>query len=196
MIRSTLGLALGTALLSGCGEPSAARDDSRPLPVGQLDAAQEAQYGKATAARDAMFGQLMQALASEISTSGLAGAIGVCREVAPQIAESVSQQEGVSIGRTSWKLRNPHNAAPGWAEGLLGERPEEPRVALGPEGELGVTLPVRVMGLCLRCHGAAESIPADVRGALEAHYPEDRATGFAEGDLRGWFWVVVPPAAR
>ena len=23
--------------------------------------------------------------------------------------------------------------------------------------------------------------------------PEDEAVGFAEGDLRGWFWVEVPP---
>jgi hypothetical protein len=28
--------------------------------------------------------------------------------------------------------------------------------------------------------------------ALAARYPDDRATGFAPGDLRGWFWVEVP----
>jgi hypothetical protein len=32
----------------------------------------------------------------------------------------------------------------------------------------------------------------DVRQALLQRYPEDRAIGYAEGDLRGWFWVEVP----
>ncbi len=25
-------------------------------------------------------------------------------------------------------------------------------------------------------------------------YPDDRATGFAPGELRGWFWMKVPGA--
>jgi len=30
---------------------------------------------------------------------------------------------------------------------------------------------------------------------LAAKYPMDQATGFKEGDLRGWFWIEVPPSA-
>jgi hypothetical protein len=31
-----------------------------------------------------------------------------------------------------------------------------------------------------------------VKEALAEHYPEDQATGFQEGDLRGWFCIEVP----
>jgi hypothetical protein len=116
--------------------------------------------------------------------------------VAPEIAKSVSEQQGVRIGRTSWKLRNAANAAPEWATSLLADRPEEARAALGPEDVLGVTLPIRVASPCLRCHGTPESMADDVREAIAAAYPDDQATGFADGDLRGWFWVEVPRASR
>ena len=45
---------------------------------------------------------------------------------------------------------------------------------------------------CLACHGPAEALDEEVRVALAELYPEDRATGFRSGDLRGWFWVEVP----
>jgi hypothetical protein len=31
-----------------------------------------------------------------------------------------------------------------------------------------------------------------VREELKERYPADQATGFKDGDLRGWFWVEVP----
>jgi hypothetical protein len=37
-------------------------------------------------------------------------------------------------------------------------------------------------------------IPAPVAEALARYYPQDAATGFDAGELRGWFWVVVPAA--
>ena len=46
---------------------------------------------------------------------------------------------------------------------------------------------------CLACHGA-QVAPA-VRTAIAAHYPDDAATGFAVGDLRGGLWVEVPTTA-
>jgi hypothetical protein len=45
------------------------------------------------------------------------------------------------------------------------------------------------------CHGPREMIADEVQTALSAHYPEDRAVGFSEGDLRGWFWIEVPLSA-
>jgi len=46
------------------------------------------------------------------------------------------------------------------------------------------------------CHGPEDTIPQDVKDAIGEHYPEDQATGFRKGDLRGWFWVEVPAADR
>jgi hypothetical protein len=45
---------------------------------------------------------------------------------------------------------------------------------------------------CLACHGS--QIGPEVAAVLAEHYPRDRATGFAVGDLRGLLWVEVPAA--
>jgi len=43
---------------------------------------------------------------------------------------------------------------------------------------------------CLGCHGPA--VPDVVADAVRALYPQDRATGFEAGSLRGLLWVEVP----
>ena len=45
---------------------------------------------------------------------------------------------------------------------------------------------------CLTCHGAPE--PA-LNAEILRLYPQDRATGFAPGDLRGAFTVSMPASA-
>ena len=42
--------------------------------------------------------------------------------------------------------------------------------------------------MCLQCHG--QSIAPDVREKLSGLYPEDKATGYREGDIRGAFVVT------
>lgn len=42
------------------------------------------------------------------------------------------------------------------------------------------------------CHGPAGKLSPGVRSALEHRYPADRAAGFREGEIRGWYWVEVP----
>jgi hypothetical protein len=39
------------------------------------------------------------------------------------------------------------------------------------------------------CHGPSESLAPDIKEKLATLYPQDQATGFSEGELRGWFWV-------
>ena len=39
--------------------------------------------------------------------------------------------------------------------------------------------------------GRTGSAP-EVQHALKESYPVDRAVGFAEGEVRGWFWVELP----
>ena len=42
---------------------------------------------------------------------------------------------------------------------------------------------------CVLCHG--ENIAPDLRETIQRLYPEDQATGFAPGELRGAFSVRV-----
>ena len=37
---------------------------------------------------------------------------------------------------------------------------------------------------------------AAIGDLLGTSYPDDRAVGFAAGDLRGWYWVEAPLGAR
>ncbi|MEM9556139.1 MAG: DUF3365 domain-containing protein [Acidobacteriota bacterium] len=193
------GLVALAALLAGlvaCQETSAPTSSSEAdwamVDETALGAMQRRQVERAEAARSALFGELMGTLMPLLQGGDTAGAIEVCKDRAPAIAAEVSARQELRIGRTSWKLRNPANAPPAWATPLLEGRPESPRFAAGPDGTLGATFPILVAEPCLRCHGQAESLAPTVRAALDDLYPDDRATGFAAGDLRGWFWVEVP----
>lgn len=166
-----------------------------------LSSEADAQRVRAEAARDAMFARLFAALEEAMAATGAAGepvgpaaAIAVCKEQAPKIAQAVSREQGVMIGRTSDRLRNPSNVAPAWAANVLADQPSEARYVVNTDGSFGATLPIRLMPTCLVCHGPADSIEPAVREALAAMYPKDQATGYAAGDLRGWFWVEVPSA--
>ena len=177
-----------------CATRGAVGETWTPVERSALTDPQKDQYEAAVAARDAMFGELMGTLTDALLSDGPAEAIAVCKDEAPRIADSMSHELGVRMGRTAARLRNPDNLAPGWAESLLLDEPGEMRMAASSRGRLGVTMPIRLKGACVTCHGPVESIPTGVRDALAALYPADRATGFREGDLRGWFWVEVPPA--
>lgn len=147
---------------------------------------------KAIQARDALFERLSKRLTEVAASKGPAAAIAVCQDEAPKIATSVSKEQGVKIGRTAIKLRNQANRPPEWADALITKAPAEPVFLTGPDAQLGALLPIRLKAQCLTCHGQARSLPVEVRTELARRYPNDRATGFAEGDLRGWFWVEVP----
>lgn len=175
--------------LSACGNQPAGWQD---VALAELSDTQRAQADRATAARDLMFQRLFARLKAAVAEGGGVGAIAVCREDAPRIAQEVAQEAGLRIGRTSHRLRNPANVAPDWARTLIEQRADAPRYRVHPDGRLGALLPIPTAKRCLTCHGALESIAAPVRDALAENYPEDAATGFAEGDLRGWFWLEVP----
>jgi hypothetical protein len=192
MDRLSLGpplvLLAGSLLLAACGEESAVR----ALGAGDLDAGQQRQVSRAEAARDALFERLSGRLAQAVASGGPPSAITVCKDEAPRIAADVGREQGVRIGRTSHRLRNPSNEPPAWARDLVARHVETPRFVARADGSLGVLLPIRLQKRCLACHGDPAAMPAGVREALASSYPADAATGFAEGELRGWFWVEVP----
>ncbi|MBW2242523.1 MAG: DUF3365 domain-containing protein [Deltaproteobacteria bacterium] len=136
---------------------------------------------------------LQQALKSGLA-KGPVEAIDTCRMEAPKIAEARGHA-GLRVGRTSHRLRNPANASPSWVEPVLAAYLEnttdrEPREIKLPGGRKGYVEPILTQALCLTCHGS--SLAPEVSERLAERYPEDHATGFAEGDLRGVFWIELP----
>ncbi len=188
------GLAI-IALMTGCqggqdGLPPGAETRSEPgiqiVPGAQPT---EEEQQALLAARDALFEQLSGRLLETMSSEGPAAAIKVCQQEAPQIAERVGAKQGVKIGRTGVRLRNPANQAPAWAAGLIERKSETPTFVTLTNQHAAALLPIKLKAQCLLCHGPEDQIPADVRTQLALFYPGDAATGFREGELRGWFWV-------
>lgn len=127
-------------------------------------------------------------------SEGPAHAIDVCRLEAPAIAAAASV-EGVRVGRTSHRLRNPDNLPPAWVAPLLDDYVRDPtglapRAVALPDGRAGYVEPIVVQPLCLACHG--ESLAPEVAARLREAYPDDRATGFDVGDFRGLYWAELP----
>ena len=56
-------------------------------------------------------------------------------------------------------------------------------------GGLGYVEPIRIKPPCLACHGA--SLAPATADELAERYPEDQATGYKLGELRGLFWAEV-----
>ncbi len=197
--RRHLALAGALALLGcpaqppGAAPPASAPQAWRPIdPAATRDHAPAA--ARAEAARDALTGALSTRLQAALAEGGPVAAIGVCQDEAPRIAAEVAAAQGVAIGRTAARLRNPGNAPPPWAAAEVARGREEPWLAVAPDGRLAALYPLRTAPLCVTCHGPADGLAPAVREALAARYPRDAATGFAPGDLRGWVWVEVPRA--
>ena len=139
--------------------------------------------------------ELKQALVVGMQ-KGPRNAISVCKDQAPAIAASLSV-DGIMMGRSSHRLRNPTNVAPDWVDPILqsylDNSPDRaPQVVTLPDGREGYVEPIMLQPLCVACHG--RSLAPDVMAHIKEVYPEDKATGFDVGDLRGVFWVEYPAA--
>lgn len=146
--------------------------------------------------------KLLASLQEEIKKSGPEGAIPVCKDMAPKMAGEISQQTGWKIKRVSLKPRNEARAIPdAWEQAALedfdkraaaGEPPAqlEKGEKVGNEYRYVKALPVQP--LCLSCHGPADQLSPAVKSVLGTHYPNDRATGYSVGQIRGAISVRKP----
>jgi hypothetical protein len=180
--------------------------DPPPAPVA-TPAPDAAAPPRALAAAQALKGELRKELEAAMK-DGPAAAIDVCAERAPAIAAAHSV-EGLAVGRTSHKLRNPQNAPRPWVKLILDEMVAAdpatlvPRVVALEGGRTGYIEPILTQPLCVTCHGAA--VAPELKEKIAARYPADQATGFEPGTLRGLVWAELdadaaraapaPPAA-
>ena len=175
---------------------SAGLVQAQTVPAGLTPAEVESTRGVASA----LLNQLGQALKTSITNDGPVAAIGVCKDVAPSIAASLSSQQGVQVKRVGTRVRNPNAGVPnGWQKEALsefesrlaqGEKPadlEYWRVVGGAQGkrELRFAKAIVTQQLCITCHGKPEDIPAPLLEKIRAEYPQDDAIGYRVGQLRG-----------
>lgn len=178
------------AFLVGCQQETPPDPDTTTAAV--EEAVNSRQRELALAAQKELFERLSGRLMEVMSQDGPVAAIDVCSQEALQITKQVGETHKVTIGRTSFRLRNDKNAPPTWAAELVEQRVAEPQFVDLQNDHLGALLPIHLKPQCLLCHGPKDDIADDVKQALATAYPNDQATGFAADELRGWFWVEVP----
>lgn len=143
---------------------------------------------------------LKASLTAGMQSGGPVEAITVCNQVAPTIATELSKKYGLEIARTSLKVRNTNNAADEWEEAVLNQfearkQAGESVLSLtfseqlatneGVESRMMKAIPTDKV--CLACHGTKIAEP--IQASLDQLYPNDQATGFKLGDIRGAFTV-------
>lgn len=147
--------------------------------------------------------KLIAALTTAIAKDGPAGAIGVCSEKAPEIAAQIGEAHGVTLRRVTEKPRNPANAATEAEREILAafaiemkqDKPPATKTVTNPGETTTFFAPIVIPGpLCLQCHGDPEQdIAPKTLEAIRKLYPEDKATGYKTGELRGAWTVTYDP---
>ena len=214
---SVLLLSAGLAM-AGCQQSEPSDDTSAPespaetAPMAAAPSGKPGDYAyknadlvpladEARAAAGELGKRLKEQLVTAMEVEGPTGAARVCSQVAPVIAQQVSDETGFEVGRTSLKTRNPANAPDAWEIESM-ERfltSQSNNYSLNDidrfypvEDENGVNWfryakPIVMGEMCTACHGS--NVAPDVQAAIHEIYPEDQATGFEPGDLRGAFTV-------
>ena len=140
---------------------------------------------------------LLSELRRELDANGPVGALAACHIDATGAAYRMAREEGIAAGRTSARLRNPTNKPRPWAAAIVARyadaRAQDAEGFVVDLGDrLGLLRPIAEQSICAPCHGPESKLDRRVVATLPDRYPADRATGYANGAMRGWFWVEVP----
>lgn len=192
-------LALVALSLVGCAPPAPVAHQA-PVP-------DSTQVQRARAAAGALASDLLGMLQRELAHGGPVAAIAVCSDSA-QVRTGAHQQDGLSVRRVGTRVRNTADAPDSLEAAVLAAfdaaklaghlPPETVLVTASADGghELRFLKPIVLGEPCLACHGPAEQLAPAVRQRLAERYPQDQATGYAVGDLRGAISVRLPLVAQ
>ena len=148
-------------------------------------------------------GELKATLQSSMKANGPLESISVCNIEASKIASRISKEKGLTVGRTSLEHRNVANKPDAWETSVLeqfedrkaaGENPKDldySEVVDYDDGKAFRYMKAIPTGdVCLSCHGT--NIAEPLAKKITSIYPDDKATGFNKGDIRGAFTVITP----
>jgi hypothetical protein len=193
-VTRLLGLVLSLVPALACGKRN---ESPRAYPADAPPPELAAGAAAAGAAIQKLQQQLVARLTAELQRGGPVGAVGVCRAEAEAITAEVARTSGIAVGRTSHRLRNPRNTPPPWVRAEVaaaaGKQATDVQARVFDLGDrVGLLRPIPTMALCTTCHGAPEQMAPELLATLRTAYPDDQATGFREGDLRGFVWAEAP----
>lgn len=174
-----------------------AEEEDAAAPLTDTERQQIIDDGKAIA--QATFAELSSNLAVALSEGGVENAVQYCNLVAYPLVDSLSEVHDAIIRRTSLQVRNPRNQ-PSVAERTVLQAYQEqaargdelkPRVERLDDQRIAFYAPIKIQPLCLQCHGkVGEDVQESDYALIRELYPEDQATGYEPGQLRG-MWSIT-----
>lgn len=138
--------------------------------------------------------KLLEELQASITANGAANSIDKCSLKSPEIEKLISENENAIIRRVSDNYRNPahkptqdeQNSITLWKLEL--EKGNKDLFPMTVESEDGIQYmkPIIISSpTCLKCHGKENEIEPETLKKIKEKYPEDKATGYEMGQLRG-----------
>lgn len=142
-------------------------------------------------------GVLGKNLLKAIHQKGTEGALSFCSDKAIYLTDSISYNLGVKIKRVSNKNRNSSNSPSSIELEFINKvkediaNGEKPSPQILEEGNKIVGyFPIMTNAMCLQCHGQKYiDISPNVATKIDSLYPNDKAIGYKENELRG-IWVI------
>ena len=140
-------------------------------------------------------------LKAALDSAGVPHALTFCNLNAIKLTDSLSTEMGVKVSRVSHRPRNMNNLANSYEMDLI--ETYKANIVAGQvaehqlheeDGQQVYYAPIIITTpLCLKCHGEpGKDITAPDLIVLSMLYPEDKATDFKLGDLRGLWKVRFP----
>ena len=136
-------------------------------------------------------------LMKAINEKGAEGALAFCNEKAYPLTDSIAQVLKASIKRVSDKPRNKNNLANGNEAAhikafkkTLSKGGQPKPVIMEINGKMVGHYAIITNKMCLQCHGTInKEILPQTYSRINTLYPDDKATGYAENQVRG-LWVI------
>lgn len=127
-------------------------------------------------------------LTKQISENGVEKALEFCNVNAIPLTQKLEAENGVMVKRVSDKNRNPDNTANETELKII----EQFKTQLAKNEELKATMengvfyaPITTNAMCLQCHGSEKEMKPEVLAKIKSFYPNDKALGYKENELRG-----------
>lgn len=133
-------------------------------------------------------------LMASMKKGGPKEAIPFCNAEASPIVKEMEEKFNVTIKRTSHKIRNEKSAPSTTEEKIITEYQTmmtkgeklKPIVSKDDAGKVHFYAPIKLEGKCIVCHGTVgKEVSEETNRLIKSFYPNDTATGFKVGDLRG-----------
>lgn len=142
--------------------------------------------------------QLGKNLLAAIKQRGTTGAVTFCNTRAIALTDSMANVYHASVKRVSDRNRNPDNKASEaeteyieqQKQRLLNGEKTTPKLFEDGDKMTGYYT-IETNKMCLQCHGRKDKdITPETYAEISRLYPEDKATGYSENEVRG-IWVIT-----